>query len=767
MRGFRGATQPVEIEFNTTKPIVMIFGENGTGKSTIVDAIDFICNESYGSLQDRSSVKHKAHVCALNSKPKDLAVDMTFGGQLWTSNLGTSGPQTTGPSPRPQAEILRRHRILAVVDEQPGKRYTALQSFLAPAKIEKAEKALRASHKNIDERFDEATLVKEQADEALEKLWEAEGKPGLTYLDWAQQQLQQTTTDLQDVIKQADDLLSVLDSAKSARERMQEAEQQHTINISKATNALATLAQAEANAQNRDSQKALIDLLQKAQIYLREQLQLNSCPLCLKPHELSQLQKQIGIRLQEMNTLVELKRVTDEAQSQTGKSAAVLEEGHAKFIKAVDKLLANMRQSYLPDVESLKIGLPVLLNGGEVVERDIGESVLILEAVEAARAAFKSNRDAASKKSGRLLAIKNHLEIIKEKTAEAIRLERQKTRLAKMLEIVEKCRKDYINDFLDEISNTVEDFYRKLHPDEPIGNFRFFLKANVMGSLEFTGTFAGASDVPPQAYYSESHLDTLGICVFLAMVKHTRDKDCIVVLDDVLTSVDSSHLHRFIEMVQEVAADFGQLILTTHYRHWYDRFKRRGGGNLQFIELSSWSLNDGLRPAEAKFEIDSLKQMLMQSPFPRQELTGKAGVFLEQILDALALHYGLRLPRMDTPRYTLAQLLDAATKPSKSVYTESRSEGVTDTYKQIKLEPLIKALYPYRDIRNEVGAHYNQAGAEWSNEDVRRFAELTIQTGEMLLCPHCGEIPARNKNGSWWQCSCKTHEYRLYPYTIP
>jgi len=39
--GFRGATQLVEIKFED-KPVVMIFGENGTGKTTIVDAIDFV-----------------------------------------------------------------------------------------------------------------------------------------------------------------------------------------------------------------------------------------------------------------------------------------------------------------------------------------------------------------------------------------------------------------------------------------------------------------------------------------------------------------------------------------------------------------------------------------------------------------------------------------------------------------------------------------------------------------------------------------------------
>ena len=47
---FKGATNKVTIDFDTSKPVVIIFGENGTGKSTIVDAIDFVCNESFNLI---------------------------------------------------------------------------------------------------------------------------------------------------------------------------------------------------------------------------------------------------------------------------------------------------------------------------------------------------------------------------------------------------------------------------------------------------------------------------------------------------------------------------------------------------------------------------------------------------------------------------------------------------------------------------------------------------------------------------------------------
>ncbi len=69
----------------------------------------------------------------------------------------------------------------------------------------------------------------------------------------------------------------------------------------------------------------------------------------------------------------------------------------------------------------------------------------------------------------------------------------------------------------------------------------------------------------PGAYYSEAHLDTLGLCVYLALAKQAGTQDRIVVLDDVLTSVDEAHLGRIIELIDEEADGLGHLIITTHF----------------------------------------------------------------------------------------------------------------------------------------------------------------------------------------------------------
>src|SRR4030042_1188769 len=89
MVGFRGATMPADISFDTGKSVILIFGENGTGKSTVVDAFDFVCNRSCGSLENYSlGEPAKKHLASLGCKPSEAKVALVCGLSTWTAKLG-------------------------------------------------------------------------------------------------------------------------------------------------------------------------------------------------------------------------------------------------------------------------------------------------------------------------------------------------------------------------------------------------------------------------------------------------------------------------------------------------------------------------------------------------------------------------------------------------------------------------------------------------------------------------------------------------------
>jgi recombinational DNA repair ATPase RecF len=92
-------------------------------------------------------------------------------------------------------------------------------------------------------------------------------------------------------------------------------------------------------------------------------------------------------------------------------------------------------------------------------------------------------------------------------------------------------------------------------------------------------------------------LDTLGLCVFLALAELDGPEETILVLDDILASVDEVHAERLLEMLRTEAQKFRHCILTTHYRPWKDKLRSGVLTSVvcQFVELSKWSASGGVK----------------------------------------------------------------------------------------------------------------------------------------------------------------------------
>ncbi len=300
--GFRGATKPFEVGFDTSKSVALVFGENGTGKSTIADALDFTCNRHFGSLEDRSMADQpKSHVVSLGQDPKKLKVVLSTTMGDFTAVLSTSGPIVTPAAGCPDAKILRRSNILQLIDEQPKQRFEALKSFIAVPLIEKAENALRQACRNTLDNYNNSTRAYEQASTALEELWIAEGKIGKNAIQWAEDEAKKDIAVLQgevkeieliiDVFRNSDLSLGSLDHAraelKGASENYIKAEEEQRKVESK-----------------KESQKSeLLSLLKDAKTYLGIQKSTTECPVCEKSIEATKLVARLSVRISEMQEL--------------------------------------------------------------------------------------------------------------------------------------------------------------------------------------------------------------------------------------------------------------------------------------------------------------------------------------------------------------------------------------------------------------------------------------------------------------------------------
>jgi hypothetical protein len=282
--------------------------------------------------------------------------------------------------------------------------------------------------------------------------------------------------------------------------------------------------------------------------------------------------------------------------------------------------------------------------------------------------------------------------------------------LDKILNILESERKKYTDTVLAAISTRVGELYEDIHQGEGLNKIVLALETGRRSSLGITTDFGQKVATSPQAYFSDSHLDTLGLCVFFALAERENPENKILVLDDVLGSVDEPHVERVIGMIYNISQKFQHAIVTTHYRPWREKFRwgiLKPGQVCQFVELKHWSLSDGMALAGSTPEIALLKKLLASDEPDVQSITGKAGIILEAILDFLTLKYGCAVPRNPKNAYVLNELLSAVNGKLLDALTIDLIER-DDTGKEIvthlSIKPILNEIKTIAQVRNVLGA---------------------------------------------------------------
>lgn len=309
-----------------------------------------------------------------------------------------------------------------------------------------------------------------------------------------------------------------------------------------------------------------------------------------------------------------------------------------------------------------------------------------------------------------------------------------------------------------------------MHPGEGLDTIALELDPKKRASIELKADFSG-HDAPPQAYFSQSHLDTLGLCVFLALAARDRADETVLILDDVLGSVDEPHVERVIGMIYEISTKFQHTIVTTHYRPWREKYRwgwLKPGQACQFVELTGWGIDDGIRIISSLPEVDRLRTLLAESPIDPQAICSKAGVILEAVLDYLTLKYECAVPRRHGAAYTLGDLLPAIGNKLRDALKVEIRDGITDaaaaSTSTVLLKPLFDELTRIAQARNAFGAHFKAISFELLDTDAVGFAKHVLLLVDALTHPDDG-WPSNDKSGSYWRNSADSR--RLHPLKKP
>ena len=121
--------------------------------------------------------------------------------------------------------------------------------------------------------------------------------------------------------------------------------------------------------------------------------------------------------------------------------------------------------------------------------------------------------------------------------------------LSQIYSVLLSAKKDTVQGIYDGLQADISRFYGELHPSEPTGDIRLAILPSRRGSAEIKTEFGGAIGLDPRAYSSEAHLDSLGLCIFLAFVRRFGQGVPLLVLDDVVSSVDAAHRARICDVL--------------------------------------------------------------------------------------------------------------------------------------------------------------------------------------------------------------------------
>ncbi len=771
---FRGATQPVTVPFDEGKNFTMIFGENGTGKSTIVDAFSFICEQSAGSLLERSSTDNSFLISiTANGKTPSLALLTDAGEWKAGCNAKGSGIKIAPAAGIPAVRVLRRSQILKLVDQIPAKRYEALEEYIAIPKASKCEDTLKKATRAAGEELNRAVQTQQTAEKNLNTLWEAEGKPDSDAESWAKKEAAHDVTLLETHKSEAAALgqkLDDLDRARTTWNTRLESEKQSSEALATAEAAL----KAE-EAVSKGQERSLVGLLKQAQQFVSGKADLSACPVCEQGVDRAELSAALGTRISSMEKLGLLAQAFKDAEEAHKNAKKLSAEGTETYVRHLRLCAAALTASTLDVVKTstlafteLKVVAVATTSAGDCIKAE----AVILNAIPAFRlllTAAQENWDKAIKQHGAIVTYYNQLVESRAKTLQAKDLS---DRAKQAAEIVETVRKDFIQSELQSIAGEVDRLYEAIHPGEKLGSVKLELDPQFQQSLNLTANFHSKTGITPQSLYSESHLDTLGFAVFFALAKKYQTTGSVVVLDDVVTSVDEVHLDRFIQLLHDESKNFAHVLVTTHYRPWRDRYKnqRAPGGKVHFIELRPWSLERGLRVFFTKGLIDELKAAL--EAFNRQQIASVAGILMENILDWMTMRYGCRMPRKKDPQYTLGDLLSAVSNKDlinllkvERVLNVAGVADATGQWTETPLKDKIAAIKGLSAVRNQVGCHYNFDGSLVSDKDVEAFGQAALELAELVCCPVDGDLPSSDKSAQYLETRSKL--VRLYPIKIP
>ena len=662
---------------------IAILGGTGKGKSAIVDGIEFFFSGSLRRFHGRGSGNIDAdaamrHVLEKGQPsveflftPTNESVKRVLGSNDLPAATHLSIQEYIDRHPPAEAFVLRRSQLLEFIHDQDAERYQKYIYLLGLDDIDAAQRSFVQAEELIENQFNEC---QQRLSELLQLFTDPDAQWIPTNLSDILAKCAEVArpfgVDMLTEWQQLDSAILILD-AKRSKETKQKID---ALNLaidhlgvevpSEIEGIVAAVNQlhGQLGKMQAESEEAVRGgVIEEGLRYFREHPDITECPLC--EQKLEEGYQSVFERLAERNrALGELRDFETERSQKLDALVTALqrlldqlakeqEQDHGIYPDGYTQVLVKHREALQEWMKLVKSVRDQKSYEGVTVPPDV-------EAVQSIRStihdSLKKDRDALiqpdaldlEKAVGFLQRAKGKEPEIK--AAESTKDNSLKLRHAMrdVREAFSRARESAVQAVFDKIAEKVLSYYHKLHDFDGANESSECTDLSLTstsraatGGLQLAIEFLGkVNSCDPRAFLSEGHLDSLGLCLYLATVRIFNNSGSLLVLDDVLTSIDREHRHRVAELLVEDFPDF-QLVITSHDEYWFDLLKskvlaRGEQDKWRFKRIARWTLEKGPESAAYEGTWDWIESNLVEEAY--RELGGSLRLVLEDFLKRVA-----------------------------------------------------------------------------------------------------------------------------------
>jgi len=294
-----------------------------------------------------------------------------------------------------------------------------------------------------------------------------------------------------------------------------------------------------------------------------------------------------------------------------------------------------------------------------------------------------------------------------------------------------------------DLESDIKRFFQFLHQGEGYRKISLEVDEDRRASTEIKMSFYDRTQEDPRAFNSEGHLDSLGLCVFLAFVKRFNPGFPLVVLDDVVSSIDSGHRQHVCGLLSEEFGDY-QLLITTHDDIWFEELcahQRAHKREHLFVNLRilDWTLDGGVRLDKYKPRWERIEEKLGDA-----DKTGAAAETrktLEWFLYEMGIAIGTPVALRRDVRYTVKDLYDPFVRRMRKLVSGVYQSNIA-VFQNLEANGIFGNLL----------VHNNPRAGSASLTEVRSFVSAVRAFHDLFFCDQCGRLVEYHRSANEIKC---------------